>query len=47
VIINNKRIISVDDKILSCEVVLEKTLDRKEYLKITIKAPTLEGKRES
>jgi hypothetical protein len=43
VIIGEKRIITGDEKVLSQEVVVEKTIDGKESLKITIKAPTFMG----
>jgi hypothetical protein len=43
VIISEKRTITVGEKILSREVVVEKTTDGKESLNITIKAPTLGG----
>jgi hypothetical protein len=43
VIISDKRIITVNEKILSHEVMLEKTLDGKEYMKITVKALALGG----
>jgi hypothetical protein len=43
VIIGEKRIITGDEKVLSQEVVVEKTIDGKESLKITIKAPTFVG----
>jgi hypothetical protein len=43
VIIGEKRIITGDEKVLSQEVVVEKTTDGKESLKITIKAPTFMG----
>ena len=42
-IIGEKRVITADDKILSREVVLEKTADGTESLKITVKAPTPRG----
>jgi hypothetical protein len=38
-----KRTITTDEKIMSREVVVEKTTNGKESLKITIKAPTLRG----
>jgi hypothetical protein len=38
-----KRTITTDEKIMSREVVVEKTTNGKESLKITIKAPTLGG----
>jgi hypothetical protein len=41
VVIGEKRTITAEEKILSREVVVEKTADGKESLKITIKAPTL------
>jgi hypothetical protein len=41
VIISEKRTITTDEKVLSSEVVVEKTADGKESLKITSKAPTL------
>jgi hypothetical protein len=41
VVIGEKRTIIVDEKILSREVVVEKTDDGKESMKITIKAPIL------
>jgi hypothetical protein len=44
VVIGEKRTITADEKILSLEVVVEKTADGKESLKITIKAPTLGGR---
>jgi hypothetical protein len=44
VVINEKHTITIDEKILSREVVVEKTADGKESLKITIKAPTLGGR---
>jgi hypothetical protein len=40
-----KRTITTDEKIMSREVVVEKTTNGKESLKITIKAPTLRGGR--
>jgi hypothetical protein len=43
VIIGEKCTITTDEKVLSREVVVEKTTDGKESLKITIKAPTLRG----
>jgi hypothetical protein len=43
VVISEKRTITADDDVLSREVVVEKTADGKESLKITIKAPTLRG----
>jgi hypothetical protein len=43
VVIGEKRTITADEKILSRDVVVEKTADGKESLKITIKAPTLRG----
>jgi hypothetical protein len=43
VVISEKCTITVDEKISSREVVVEKTADGKESLKITIKAPTLRG----
>jgi hypothetical protein len=43
VVIGEKHTITADENILSREVVVEKTADGKESLKITIKAPTLEG----
>jgi hypothetical protein len=43
VVIGEKCTITADEKILSREVVVEKTLDDKESLKITIKAHTLGG----
>jgi hypothetical protein len=43
VVIGEKRTITADEKILSGEVVVEKTTDGKESLKITINAPTLGG----
>jgi hypothetical protein len=43
VVISEKCTITTDEKILSREVVVEKTIDGKESLKITIKAPILEG----
>jgi hypothetical protein len=39
-----KRSITANEKILPQEVVVEKTADGKESLKITIKAPTLGGR---
>jgi hypothetical protein len=42
-VIGENRTITADEKILSREVVIEKTTDGKESLKITIKAPTLGG----
>jgi hypothetical protein len=45
VVISKKCTITVDEKILSQEVVVEKTADGKESLKITIMAPTLGGGR--
>jgi hypothetical protein len=42
-VIGENRTITADEKILSREVVVEKTTDGKESLKITIKAPTLGG----
>jgi hypothetical protein len=44
VVISEKRTITVDEKVLSWKVVVEKTADGKESLKITIKAPTLGGR---
>jgi hypothetical protein len=44
VVIDEKRTIIVDENILSREVVVEKTANSKESLKITIKAPTLGGR---
>jgi hypothetical protein len=43
VVIGEKCTITGDEKILSREVVVEKTTDGKESLKITIKAPMLGG----
>jgi hypothetical protein len=43
VVISKKCTITADEKILSQEVVVEKTADGKESLKITIMAPTLGG----
>jgi hypothetical protein len=43
VVISEKCTITTDEKILSLEVVVEKTADGKESLKITIKAPILGG----
>jgi hypothetical protein len=43
VVISEKCTITTDEKILSREVVVEKTVDGKESLKITIKAPILGG----
>jgi hypothetical protein len=43
VVIGEKCTITVDDNILLREVVVEKTANGKESMKITIKAPTLEG----
>jgi hypothetical protein len=43
VIIGEKCTITVDEKVLSREVVVEKATNGKESLNITIKAPTLEG----
>jgi hypothetical protein len=43
VVIGKRRIITIDDKVLSREVVIEKNTDGKESLKITIKTLTLEG----
>jgi hypothetical protein len=43
VVIGEKRTITADEKNLSREVVVEKTADGKESLKIGIKAPTLGG----
>jgi hypothetical protein len=42
-VIGKRRIITIDDKVLSREVVIEKNTDGKESLKITIKTLTLEG----
>jgi hypothetical protein len=42
-VIGENRTITADEKILSREVVVEKTTDGKESLKITIKSPTLGG----
>jgi hypothetical protein len=42
-VIGENRTITADENILSREVVVEKTTDGKESLKITIKAPTLGG----
>jgi hypothetical protein len=41
VVINEKRTITTDEKVFLQEVVVEKTIDEKESLKITIKAPVL------
>jgi hypothetical protein len=43
VIISEKRTITADEKVLSCEVVVEKATNSKVSLKITIKAPALRG----
>jgi uncharacterized protein YggU (UPF0235/DUF167 family) len=43
VVIGEKRTITADEKILSREVVVNKTAEGKKSLKITIKAPTLRG----
>jgi hypothetical protein len=43
-VIGEKHTITIDEKILSQEVVVEKIADEKESLKITIKAPTLGGR---
>jgi hypothetical protein len=43
-VISEKRTITVNEKVLSWKVVVEKTADGKESLKITIKAPTLGGR---
>lgn len=43
-ITDEKRVITTDDKILTREVVTEKTTDGKESLKITVKSPMLGGK---
>jgi hypothetical protein len=43
VVIGKRRIITIDDNVLSREVVIEKNTDGKESLKITIKTLTLEG----
>jgi hypothetical protein len=43
-VIGKKCTITTEEKILSREVVVEKTVDGKESLKITIKAPTLGGR---
>jgi hypothetical protein len=43
VVIGEKCTITADEKILSWKVVVERITDGKEYLKITIKAPTLMG----
>jgi hypothetical protein len=43
VIIGEKRNITTDEKMLSREVVVEKTVHGKEFLKITIKAHVLRG----
>jgi hypothetical protein len=43
VVISEKCTINTEERILSREVVVEKTADSKESLKITIKAPTLGG----
>jgi hypothetical protein len=42
-VIDEKRTITADEKMLSRKVVVEKTVDGKESLKITIKAPMLGG----
>jgi hypothetical protein len=42
-VIDEKCTITTDENFLSREVVVEKTIDGKESLKITIKAPTLRG----
>jgi hypothetical protein len=42
-VIDEKCTITTDEKFLSRGVVVEKTIDGKESLKITIKAPTLRG----
>jgi hypothetical protein len=44
VIIDEKRIITADEKMLSREVVLEKFANDKESLKIMVKDPILEGR---
>jgi hypothetical protein len=44
VVIGEKRTITADDNVLSREVVVEKTADGKESMKITIKALTLGGR---
>jgi hypothetical protein len=44
VVIGKKQTITTDEKILYREVVVEKTTDGKESLKITMKAPALGGK---
>jgi hypothetical protein len=43
VIIGEKRTTTADEKILFLEVVVEKTADGKESLKIIVKAPVLRG----
>jgi hypothetical protein len=43
-IIDDKRIITVDEKLLSRKVMLEKTPDGKESLKIIVEAAALQGK---
>jgi hypothetical protein len=43
VVIDEKRTITADEKVLKREVVLEKTTDGNESLKIIVKAPTLRG----
>jgi hypothetical protein len=43
VVIGKRHIITINDKVLSREVVIEKNTDGKESLKITIKTLTLEG----
>jgi hypothetical protein len=43
-IIVTKLTITDDEKVLSREVVVEKTADGKDSLKITVKAPTLGGR---
>jgi hypothetical protein len=44
VVNGEKRTITTDEKVLSREVVVEKTADGKDSLKITVKAPTLGGR---
>jgi hypothetical protein len=44
VVTDEKRTITTDEKVLSRDVVVEKTADGKDSLKITIKAPTLRGR---
>jgi hypothetical protein len=45
--IGGKRTITIDDNILSQVVVMEKTANDKESLKITVKAPVLGGQAEA